>query len=66
MAANTTPTAKIPEKRKQGVPLNVYIPYDSIWLKAEIERLAKENNRSVSEIAVTALVEFVEKHSKKK
>lgn len=65
MSANT-PAVPKSDKRKQGVPLNVYVPYDEIWLKGKIEEIAKIENRSVSEIMVKAGIEFVEKYDKKK
>lgn len=52
MAAKTTSD---PLRYKRGISFNIYLPSDELYLKDELEALAKKDNRSVSEYVIGVL-----------
>jgi hypothetical protein len=59
-------TAAKPKTKGQGLPINIYVPHDHLWLKTEVEAAATEENRSVSEIGVIAFKEYLDRRKKSK
>ena len=62
-----TPKIAVPKKTesdplryKRGISFNIYLPSAELFLKDELERMAKEDNRSVSEFVISILKSYVE------
>ena len=65
MAQKTTPqTSSDPLRYKRGISFNLYLPSSELYLKDELEALAKKDNRSVSEYASGVLKAHVDKSKK--
>jgi hypothetical protein len=64
MATKTAPkTAETsdPLRYKRGISFNIYLPSSELYLKDELEVLAKKDNRSVSEFVIAILKKAVDK-----
>lgn len=57
--------APAPSLTRHGESLNTYIPFDDLWIKSELERISDEDKRSISELTVIALRNFIDDHKKK-
>lgn len=58
MAAKTPTTD--PLRYKRGISFNIYLPSSELYLKDELEALAKKDNRSVSEYVIGVLKKHVD------
>lgn len=54
-----------PLRYKRGISFNLYLPSSELYLKDELEAMAKKDNRSVSEYAIHVLKAHVDKNKKK-
>lgn len=64
MATDTKPNT-LQLRYKRGISFNCYLPSSELYLKEELEKIAKDDNRSVSELVVTILKNFVDGKRKK-
>jgi len=58
-------TESDPLRYKRGISFNIYLPSAELYLKDELEKLAADDNRSVSEYVIIALKAFVDGKRKK-
>ena len=67
MTAKTaaTDTKSDPLRYKRGISFNIYLPSSELYLKDELEKMAKDDNRSVSEFVIGVLKSFVDGKRKK-
>lgn len=56
MAGKQTQTA---DRLRHGLSFNIYLPFEEIYLKEELESVAKGEHRSVSETVIGILKEHV-------
>ena len=60
------PDSSVPSSMrfKRGISFNVYLPFDELYIKDEFEKIALAEHRSISEVVVNMLREYLDKKRK--
>ncbi len=46
---------------RRGISFNIYLPYDELYIKDEFEKIARDEHRSISEVVINVLRDYLDK-----